>query len=192
MSSLVGTVYTVPVVAPAPERTQRVPAGAVTIGVEYRTLGTPGEGTAKVYTDDPEVMKARERYIEAHAAKQAQGDAEPNGGVSLHVLDAESGVEYLRFDTFDIEPHYHYLTPAAGGRPFQHRVVLIDEDALGPAFDWAMRAIRERLGPMLERAGATHLPAQLDQRAVDDAVDEVARLAAVDLTAAGHVRRARG
>ena len=30
-------------------------------------------------------------------------------GVSLHVIDASDAHEYLRFDMFDDEPHYHYI-----------------------------------------------------------------------------------
>jgi hypothetical protein len=187
---LVGTIYKVPVVAPAPERTHLVPIGPVTIGVEYRAITDPGKATKKVYAEDPDTRAATARYVAARRAKEAAGDTEPDGGVSLHVLDTDSGVEYLRFDTFDVEPHYHYITPASEGQPFEHRVVLIDEDALGPAFDWALATIRTRLGTMLDRSGASHLTDHLDQDRIDAAVEEIARLAAVDLAAAGHVRRA--
>ena len=32
--------------------------------------------------------------------------------LAIHVLGTDDGHEYLRFDVFDREPHYHYLHPA--------------------------------------------------------------------------------
>jgi hypothetical protein len=35
-------------------------------------------------------------------------------GVTIHVFDASDGHEYLRFDVFDDEPHYHYIHRTVG------------------------------------------------------------------------------
>src|SRR5438046_2754172 len=35
-------------------------------------------------------------------------------GASLHVYGASDDVEYLRFDCFDKEPHYHYIKADEG------------------------------------------------------------------------------
>ena len=47
------------------------------------------------------------------------GEAEPDisfddFGATLHVCGTADGLEYLRFDCFENEPHYHYIEPAAG------------------------------------------------------------------------------
>ena len=44
-------------------------------------------------------------------------------GATLHVCGTADGLEYLRFDCFENEPHYHYIEPANGA----NTVVRIDE-----------------------------------------------------------------
>lgn len=70
-------------------------------------------------------------------------------GPSIHVLRADRGEEYLRFDMFGGELHYHYVL-----NKLQHNVVWgYDEDANGPMLDWAIRTLRDRMPAMLRRAG---------------------------------------
>src|SRR3954449_8228444 len=38
-----------------------------------------------------------------------------DGGASLHVCGTDDGLEHLRFDCFEHEPHYHYIDQAGGG-----------------------------------------------------------------------------
>lgn len=98
-------------------------------------------------------------------------------GFSLHVCDRATGAEYLRFDLFEDEPHYHYIRP---GR--ENRVVLYDANACGPMFDWAVTCLRERLPAMLRYAGADELAEATAGpeygSAVDGAVARIRELAA--------------
>ena len=78
-----------------------VPAGPVTLVVEARDLAI--DRRYSEYGDD--------------------GPIEPDEtfddfGASLHVNGAADGVERLRFDCFDKEPHYHYIRP--GGERQHH------------------------------------------------------------------------
>ena len=74
-------------------------AGAVTFGVEYRDV-------------DPASLAAT---YEGNAAQLAElEERSPDGGfsdegVSIHVCGTDDGHEYVRFDVFDDEPHYHYI-----------------------------------------------------------------------------------
>ena len=45
------------------------------------------------------------------AIAEGRPDVIEDEGVSLHVCDGETGAEYLRFDVFVKEPHYHYIVP---------------------------------------------------------------------------------
>jgi hypothetical protein len=98
-------------------------------------------------------------------------------GISLHVFDTATGAEHLRFDCFDQEPHYHYITPARADREVTNCVVPIDEVALGPALPWALAAIRDRLAPMLRQAGAGDLAAAIDRVALVEGLKEVRKQA---------------
>src|SRR4029077_6506887 len=48
-------------------------------------------------------------------------------GATLHVCGTADGLEYLPFDCFENEPHYHYIEQATGA----NTVVRIDELAVG-------------------------------------------------------------
>ncbi len=94
---MTGTVYTVPPIPPDVEHTTWVEAGAIRIGVEYRLL------------DDAE-LAANYRGAQMDQIQEATGgNAVEDNGVSLHVAGTEDGHEYLRFDLFEREPHYHYI-----------------------------------------------------------------------------------
>src|SRR5690606_35752057 len=111
-------------------------AGAVRIGVEYRDV-------------DPEALLATYEGDADHLAElQARS---PEGGfsdrgVSLHVCGADDGHEYLRFDVFDGEPHYHYVVP---GAETLNNVVEFDAVAHGDMLPFALGCLRHRLAEML-------------------------------------------
>jgi hypothetical protein len=157
----VAIVYrTLPV--PAFDRhTARIAAGAVTIGVEYRVLD---EATIlEFYGPD-----ARAKFDHVAPAGMDAAAIEEDG-LALHVFGTDDGQEYLRFDCFDDAPHYHYLTP---GEP-RNVVEEYDGAANGPIVEWALRAIRDRLPAMLERAGAPALAARVEPQTVAAAMGDV-------------------
>jgi hypothetical protein len=157
----VAIVYrTLPV--PAFDRhTVRIAAGAVTLGVEYRVLD---EATILAFygTD------ARAKFDNVVPAGMDAAAIEEDG-LALHVFGTDDGQEYLRFDCFDDAPHYHYLTPAEP----RNVVEEYDTAANGPIVAWAMRAIRDRLPAMLEKAGAADLAAQVEPETVAAAMPAV-------------------
>jgi len=96
-----------------PEHTVRIPGGAVTFGVEYRRLD---EATilAEMGPD------ARARF--GGVVPAGMGAVIEEDGVALHVFDAATGDELLRFDCFDDAAHWHLLAPGGG------RNVVIEHD----------------------------------------------------------------
>ena len=89
-------------------------------------------------------------------------------GVSLHVFDATDGHEYVRFDVFDDDPHYHYNHH---GPEVVNNVIEFDVIAHGDMLPWALERIRTRLPEMLTEAGGAHLVAGLDQEAIEHALE---------------------
>jgi hypothetical protein len=145
------------------EHTVVVSAGAVSLGVEYRRLD---EATIlAVYGPD-----ARAKFGGVLPAGMAEVIEED--GVSLHVFDAGTGDEHLRFDCFDDAPHYHLLSSA------QSRNVVVEHDpAAGPLLDWALAQLCVSLPAMLEEAGAGHLAGKVDAAALAAAVSTTRQLA---------------
>jgi hypothetical protein len=88
--------------------------------------------------------------------------ADPEEGVSLHVCGEGPGgrVELLRFDCFEEEPHYHYMTEAER----RQMVYPMDPAADGDPLEWALGRLAERMAPMLATAGAEHLAVQVERR----------------------------
>jgi hypothetical protein len=95
-------------------------------------------------------------------------------GASLHVVDPATGLEHLRFDCFEHEPHYHYIDHAKGG----NLICRIDEVAEGEPIDWTLARLRHRLPEMLESCGLADLAGAVraDLPAVVAALDQVAGL----------------
>ena len=95
-------------------------------------------------------------------------------GATLHVCGTADGLEYLRFDCFENEPHYHYIEPAAGA----NTVVRIDELAVGDPIEFSLACVEHHLPDMLRNCGVAGLAdavaGQLDR--VNAAVDEVREL----------------
>jgi len=101
----------------------------------------------------------------AGAALRAQGVAATGGepplglddfGATLHVHGTDDGLEHLRFDCFENEPHYHYVRHAEGG----NLVCRIDQHAEGDPIAWTLDRLRTRLPEMLEFAGVPELATQ--------------------------------
>jgi hypothetical protein len=95
-------------------------------------------------------------------------------GATLHVCGTADGLEYLRFDCFENEPHYHYIDQAAVG----NTVVRIDELAVGDPIEFSLACVAQHLPDMLRNCGVAELADevadQLDQ--VQDAVTVVREL----------------
>ncbi len=141
------------------EHTEYVKAGALTIGVEYRVLNDQ-ISNAYLSTVRPGTTRTERPGI-------------ADGGVSIHVFAEEQGklVEYLRFDAFDKEPHYHYIYPA---ERTQVRVIL-DPAAEGDLMQWILGRLRHRIPQMLESEGAAELARRADAQAIAAAMPQVER-----------------
>jgi hypothetical protein len=142
---MLGHVYDVAPIAPDPEHTTYLDAGILRIGVEYRKL-------------DPEALEAY--YSGDDLAEVVEHSPEggfTDQGVSIHVESIEDDHEYLRFDVFDDDPHYHYVNKSAG----TNQLIGFDSAAHGDMMAWVISQMHERLGPMLEAAGAGHVASLL-------------------------------
>lgn len=150
-----------------PEHTELVDAGVLTIGVGYRVLD---EATAKAYLDEV----GYHRSDGGGAERTYEGR---DGGVSIHVLGpGRDGalVEFLRFDCFDAEPHYHYVY---NDDRAQDRVFL-DPTLDGDPLEWALERLRTRMPDVLRKVGAHELAARVDPGAIEAAIPEVRRAVA--------------
>jgi hypothetical protein len=130
-----GISFAIMPIPPVPEHCVPVEAGPATFVVESRLL------TNEVLSALPE------------SAVDAGGTVYDDFGASVHVCDSTDSVEYLRFDCFDSEPHYHYISPAKG----ENLICRIDEVAEGDPIAWTVGRLRDRLPEMLELAGARQL-----------------------------------
>jgi len=138
-------------------------AGAVRLGVEYRDVDP--EGLRQVYAGSAEDLAELQRHSPAGGFHDR--------GVSIHVVGAHDGHEYLRFDAFDDAPHYHYIRPT---RDHNHWVPF-DPVAGGDPLAFALHSLRERLAPMLVEAGGETVAARLDPAVLVPAIDAVERAA---------------
>ena len=158
------TKYDVMPLPPVPARTAWFEAGPLAIGVEYRLLD---DAIAAAAEKQPAVGSA------GSAAAAARGL--DDRGVSLHVCGVESGerLEYLRFDCFQEDPHYHYVS----WRTRMNHMLHLDPVAEGDPLVWALARIRTRLPEMLARAGAAELAARVDPQALEALLPKVAEAA---------------
>lgn len=116
--------------------------------------------------------------------EQAQGTTDglehnyelSDGGASLHVLGAHDRIEYLRFDCFDNEPHYHYIDNVRQ----RNIVVRFDQHAEGDPLQWTVGRIEARLPEMLGYCGAAELAASASEARpeIERAVEELGSLLA--------------
>lgn len=158
---MTGIVYTVAPIPPDPEHTTWVEAGALRIGVEYRVL------------DDAE-LESNYEGRDMQEIRAAQGDRTiQDNGVSIHVAGAQDGHEYLRFDMFEQDPHYHYIEPSGE----RQTVVQFDRVAMGEMLPWTLGQLRHRLPQMLERAGGEGLVPKLDGTRLEAGIAKVEQLA---------------
>jgi hypothetical protein len=95
-------------------------------------------------------------------------------GATLHVCGTADGLEYLRFDCFENEPHYHYIEPTNSA----NTVVRIDEIAVGDPIDFSLACVERHLPDMLRNCGADALADKLAGQTdkVSNAVTEVREL----------------
>jgi hypothetical protein len=146
---MVGIVYNVQPEPLDPARTRWVDAGNLRIGVEYR------EAWAEIEQGSPE-------------------GGFSDRGVSIHVLAKDDGHEYLRFDAFEGDPHYHYVWPSGD----HNNVVRYDDHANGPMAPWVLTRLRTALGSMLREAHGDRLVDGLDPAALEHALTELEHLVA--------------
>ena len=151
----VGMKITVPPIPHIPENTRMFDAGAVRFGVEYRLLNDAIVG----------------EHMGERPSEASRSEME-DSGVSIHVFGMDAH-EYLRFDCFDADPHYHYIYPNAD----HQRWVPFDRAANGDPLTWAMACLRQRLEPMLRAAGGGAVADAVDRDRVRSALDDVERLA---------------
>jgi hypothetical protein len=167
MTATIGKVYGIPPQPPVEAHTRRFDAGAVSFGVEYRDLDP--ESLEATYRDHPE-------YLDELRAKSPEGGFFDEG-VTIHVFDASDGHEYLRFDVFADEPHYHYIHRTVDD-VVVNNVIDFDPVADGDMLAWAAARLRTRLRPMLDHAGGGDLAARLDGALADRVLDDVVSHAA--------------
>jgi hypothetical protein len=141
---------------PVPEATTYIDIGALTIGIEYRFL-----------TD--EILNAAREEVPGLAVSHRKAPLQEQG-VSLHVCDNDRK-EYIRFDNFGGDPHYHYVVPGA-----YNVVVPYDDAANGPFVPWALERLRASMPDMLRQVGADELADRVDGAAMGSAMPEVTRL----------------
>ena len=111
-----------------------IDAGAVQLVVESRTL------TNDIITD------TYDGAVETHVPFD-------DFGATLHVCGTADGLEHLRFDCFENEPHYHYIEQAAGANV----VMRIDELAVGDPVEFSLACVENHLPDMLGNCGVARL-----------------------------------
>ena len=160
----------------------KFPAGAVEFGVIFRQIN---EAALLKYEGRPGVAELLQKIREENYSDQ---------GVSIYVFEAGTSRDYLRFDCFEREPHYHYHHLYAlkdAGVEINMETLSIDghaecitmnghwhqlpfdSTANGDIRVWALDKLRNRLGPMLCEAGVPALAEELDPKLCSAAIDEM-------------------
>lgn len=143
-------------IPPVEENMERFGAGTVTIGVESRVLT---------------------EALVAAAGKKAAAEVGTldDSGVSIHVFvkAADGDLERLRFDCFQNEPHYHYIS----WRRTYNDHVFVDPTVHTDFLAWALDMIRTRLAKMLEKADVENAAQIVDQKRLEEALPFVAAAA---------------
>ena len=164
---MIGKVYNIPPQPPVAENTRYLPAGAITFGIEYRDVD-PATLVATYAGDAKQLAELEEKSPEGGFSDE---------GVSIHVCGTDDGHEYVRFDVFDDEPHYHYIHRTPTGAEVVNNVIDFDTAAHGEMLPWTIARLRTRLPAMLREAEGGHLVSELDPELVGRVVDEVQRIA---------------
>jgi hypothetical protein len=157
-----GTTITIMPTPPVDDHCIAVTAGPLTFVIESRQL-----------TDEIARTALREDQIADNDGRP--GPSLDDYGACLHVHGTADGLEYLRFDCFEHEPHYHYVRYADGG---SNQYVRIDQNAEGDPIEWTLGRLRERLPEMLEYVDMPDLASQLraERASITAVVDELAHL----------------
>jgi hypothetical protein len=154
-----GIVYTRAPIPLVPESTKWIDAGAVAFGLESRLLNE--DVITGVFGDDEEEMaRIRDELAETGLPDDA--------GLSIHVVESATRMEYLRFDMFPDDPHYHYIPG-----PNYQVIVPYDVAASGDMLEWTLSVIGGRLEKMLRTADASALAESIEPDALGAAVNEI-------------------
>ena len=148
-----------------------IDAGAVTIGVVHREFTLE---SLEPYKESPGVQEIIDRI---------KNEGFYDRGVSVYVYQSGTKRDYLRFDCFEAEPHYHYhhlhaLRDAGAAIEMAHQQISghaesitmngfwhqlpFDSAANGDIRAWALDRLRTRLPEMLTEAGEPGLAARVD------------------------------
>jgi hypothetical protein len=146
-------------IPPVKENMEVFSAGAVSIGVEFRVLTD-----AVIDALGLKEIAASNQYPELD-----------DRGVSLHVFvrTGEGDFERLRFDCFQRDPHYHYLSVANKWQDVIH----IDPTVTGDPVSWALNLIRSRLAVMLTRAEVEEPARYVDAGKIEEILPRVTEAA---------------
>lgn len=157
------TRYDLMPIPPVESHTHWFEAGGLRIGVEYRLLTDAIAAANRLEAAQGDVSRV-----------QAEGPVDDRG-VSLHVVAIQDGEEreFLRFDCFQEDPHYHYVS----WRDKSNEMIHVDPVADGDPLAWALDRLRTRLLPMLIRAGAADVAKRVDVPAVDALLPRIAETA---------------
>jgi hypothetical protein len=120
------------------------------------------------------------RHLTNEIINETYGDTVDPGvafddcGATLHVCGTVDGLEHLRFDCFEDEPHYHYIDHAGGA----NTVVRIDELAVGDPVEFSLNCVEHHLPGMLRHSGANALADEVagEPDKVSAAITEVREL----------------
>ena len=121
------TRYSLMPIPPIEAHTHWFEAGGLRIGVEYRLLTDAIAAAAELVAANGDVPGV-------------EGDAVDDRGVSLHVVARQDGEdrEFLRFDCFQEDPHYHYVSWRDKSNEMIHLDPVADGDPLAwPSIDSA-------------------------------------------------------
>ncbi|MCY4619733.1 MAG: hypothetical protein OXD50_14470 [Chloroflexi bacterium] len=103
-------------------------------------------------------------------AMRYRDDIAGDEGLCIEVRADVEGhdTELLRFDCFQVAPHYHYGPEADDER------LMLDLTAAGDSLDWTLSCFeRGRLRSMIERAGYPSVASGLDEDVVAGAIPKV-------------------
>lgn len=103
-------------------------------------------------------------------AMRYRDDIAGDEGLCIEVRADVDGhdTELLRFDCFQVAPHYHYGPEADDER------LMLDLTAAGDSLDWTLNVFeRGRLRPMIERAGYPSVASSLDEAEVTSIIPQV-------------------
>jgi len=138
-------------------------AAYLTRGQTFKFMPIPMIESNAVWFDAGPVSFAVEVRVLAGMDDAAGAGA---GGGTIHVFSPDHQEEWVRFDCFDDEPHYHYLDQRAK----LNTVWTYDDGVNGPMGPWAVSALRNNLTSILRTAGAAEIADKVERDGFDAAV----------------------